>query len=210
VGEEEHVFVAFLDAKGTLGVAALAGERRVFHHHLELNLVPAAFAAADGIAPDNGRVVEAVVHGVHGGPADDVLVGLEDVERALLQELLLRGFEALADAALHGQAVGRDDFADEFWRGVGKQEVVEGGDGKSARAARRVAHRPADLRVHHFDHDADEMGRGAEWRGALLSAEVVDKDFDGVLHWNCAHWQSLSLISQQRVRKMPFDFANRF
>ena len=43
-----------------------------------------------------------------------------------------------------------------------------------------VAHGLADLRIHHFDDDADEMARRAELRGLLLAAEVVDENFKQV------------------------------
>jgi hypothetical protein len=100
-------------------------------------------------------VVEAVKHGVHGGHADDVFVRLEDVQGAALQEFPLRWREAVADAAFHGLAVGRHDLANELGAGVGQQDVFEGGDGETGDAAGRVAHRLADLRVHHLNDDAD-------------------------------------------------------
>src|SRR5207249_10140225 len=99
--EEEHVFVAFLDAQVTLGVAPLAREGRVFQDEVELHLVPAVFAAADGVATHNGRMIEAVKYGIHRGHTDDVLISRETVKRSLLQKFQLRGLQEVADPALY-------------------------------------------------------------------------------------------------------------
>ena len=79
MSQEEHVFVALFHPQRALGVAPVAGERRIVENHVKLHFVPFIFTAADGVPADQGGVVELVQHGVHGGHAQDVLVAVKAV-----------------------------------------------------------------------------------------------------------------------------------
>jgi len=60
MGKKEYIFIALFNSERPLGIAERTGKRRIFKDIVELYLVPLVLTTADGIALDDGRLVESV------------------------------------------------------------------------------------------------------------------------------------------------------
>ena len=153
VVHKEDFAALCLDGEALVGLnAAFRGhEGGVGEDHVG-EFVP-ALLGGEGVVLEDVRIGEAVEVEVHQGEAHHV--GRDVV-----------AFEVLGKAALF---VGRD-LAVALGVGVGAEDVLVGGDEEAGGAAGGVEDGLALLRGDDFDHEIDDVARGAELAGIALRA----------------------------------------
>ena len=163
VVHEQHFAALGLhrEAVVRLDAALRRHEGRIGEDHVGV-FVPAVLAG-EGVVLVDVRVGEAVQVQVHQRQAHHV--GRDVV-----------ALEVLREAALF---VGRQG-AVALGVGVGLEDVLVGRDQEPGGAAGRVEHGLGLLRVDDFDHEVDDVARGAELPGVALGAEHGEQILEGV------------------------------
>lgn len=175
---EEQLGLGSVELEGLADVALIdtAGEGRVGHDDVVFALLGEALA--EGVLVIDARVVDAVHHEIHEGEADHG--GIEVIAvQALLQDALIVLVEQSADTATdeavviggEGLALGR------LLPGELGDDILVGIEQEAGGATGGVADVMAELGIHQFTDELDNVARGAELAVFAGAADLVEQHF---------------------------------